>query len=111
MGRHFEYAVKDERAALEKDVSPVPAVILDDVMGFGLDPEVERNEDDSTDPAENVGEQGEVGRDSEAGKGKHDVGEEVTVSAKEDKMVSKFGSRWVELQHVLDEDDIDRLTE
>lgn len=91
VGRHFEYPVKDEGAALEKDVSPVPAVIFDDVVGFGLDPEVKCDENDSTDPAQNVGEHGEVGRDSEAGKGKHDVGEEVTMSG----MVSKFGSEMV----------------
>lgn len=73
VGRHFEYTVEDKGATLEKDITPAPAGIFDDMMGFSLDPEVECDENESMDPAENEGKHGEVRRDSEAGEGKHDV--------------------------------------
>ena len=41
MRGELEHAVKDERAALEEDVAPVPAVVLDDIVSLGLDPKVE----------------------------------------------------------------------
>lgn len=48
---HFEHPIKDEGTALEKDVAPIPAVVLDDVMSLCLDPEVERDEGEPTDPS------------------------------------------------------------
>jgi hypothetical protein len=51
MRRKLEHAVKDECTTLEEAVAPVPTVILDHVVRFRLDPEVECNEDDTTDPA------------------------------------------------------------
>lgn len=50
MRSQFEHAVEDERAALEEDVAPVPAIVLDDIVGFSLDPQIERNERDTADP-------------------------------------------------------------
>lgn len=54
MGGHFEDAVKDEGAALEEAITPVPAVILDDVVCLLLDPDIERNEGNTRDPAKEV---------------------------------------------------------
>lgn len=51
MRRKFEHTVKDECTTLEEAVAPVPTVILDHMVRFRLDPEVECNEDDTTDPA------------------------------------------------------------
>lgn len=51
MRRKLEHAVKDECTTLEEAVAPVPTVILDHVVRFRLDPEVECNEDDTADPA------------------------------------------------------------
>jgi hypothetical protein len=51
MRRKFEHAVKDECTTLEEAIAPVPTVILDHMVRFRLDPEVECNEDNTTDPA------------------------------------------------------------
>jgi hypothetical protein len=51
MRRKLEHAVKDECTTLEEAVAPVPTVILDHMVCFRLDPEVECYEDDTTDPA------------------------------------------------------------
>ena len=39
----FEHTIKDEVTALEKDIAPVPAVILDNAVRFRFDPEIERD--------------------------------------------------------------------
>jgi len=49
--RHLENAVKYEGTSFEEDVAPVPAVILDDMVRLGLDPEVEGDQGETTDPA------------------------------------------------------------
>lgn len=41
MRSELENAVKDEAAALEEDISPVPAIIFDYAMCFCFDPPVE----------------------------------------------------------------------
>ena len=46
----LEHAVKDERAALEENVAPVPAVVLHDVVRFGLYPKIEGNQSDAAEP-------------------------------------------------------------
>lgn len=61
MRGHFEYTIEDEgsvkRAAgnetttLKEHVAPVPAVVFHDVVGFSLDPEVERDQGEADDPA------------------------------------------------------------
>ena len=51
MRRKLEHAVKDECTTLEEAVAPVPTVILDHMVRFRLDPEVECYEDDTTNPA------------------------------------------------------------
>ena len=51
MRHKLEHAVKDECTTLEEAVAPVPTVILDHMVRFRLDPEVECNEDDTTNPA------------------------------------------------------------
>ena len=52
VGREFEDTVEHEGTALEEDIAPVPAIVLDDVVRLGLDPEVERDESDAADPPE-----------------------------------------------------------
>ena len=49
MRHKLEHAVKDKCTTLEA-VAPVPTVILDHMVRFRLDPEVECNEDDTADP-------------------------------------------------------------
>jgi len=51
MRRKLEHAIKDECTTLEKAVAPVPTVILNHVVRFRLNPEIECKEDDTTDPA------------------------------------------------------------
>ena len=51
MGGELEDAIKNERAALEEDVTPVPAVVLDDVVRFAFDPPVENDEREAADPS------------------------------------------------------------
>jgi hypothetical protein len=50
MRRKLKHAVKYERTSLKEAVAPVPTVILDDMVRFGLDPEVESDKDDTTNP-------------------------------------------------------------
>lgn len=51
MRRKLKHAIKNERTTLKEAVAPVPAVILDHMVRFRFDPEVECDEDDTTDPA------------------------------------------------------------
>jgi hypothetical protein len=50
MRGEFENTVEYESAALEKHVSPVPSVILDDIVSLGFDPEVEADHSDACEP-------------------------------------------------------------
>ncbi len=50
MRRELKYAVKDECTTLEEAVAPVPAIVLNDMVCFGLDPEIERDQKDASDP-------------------------------------------------------------
>ena len=52
MRREFKDAVKYEGAALEEDVTPVPPVVLDDVVCFSFYPEVEGNQGNAANPSE-----------------------------------------------------------
>jgi hypothetical protein len=47
----LENAVEDQSTALEKHVTPVPAIVLHDVMGFGLYPKIEHDECDTAEPS------------------------------------------------------------
>lgn len=51
MGRKLEDAVEDKGTTLKKDVSPIPAVIFDNMVRFGLDPQVEGNKGKTADPS------------------------------------------------------------
>lgn len=51
MWRKLKHAVKDECTTLEEAVTPVPAVILDHMVCFRLDPEVEYDKDHTSNPA------------------------------------------------------------
>jgi hypothetical protein len=51
MRGELEHAIKDKCAALKEAVAPVPTIILDDMVRLRLDPEVESDEDDATNPA------------------------------------------------------------
>lgn len=43
--------IEYEGTSLEEDVAPVPAVILDDVVGLRLHPQIEPDERKSADPS------------------------------------------------------------
>ena len=52
MRSQLEYAIKDEMGELvEKDIAPVPSVILDYIMSFSFDPEIEDNQSDAANPS------------------------------------------------------------
>lgn len=48
--RELKDTIKDEIAALEEAVAPIPTVILYDIVRFSLHPEVERNEREASYP-------------------------------------------------------------
>lgn len=50
----LEHTVKDEVTALKENITPVPAVILYNAVRFRFDPEIERDECQTTDPANKV---------------------------------------------------------
>lgn len=50
----LEDAIKDEVTALEEDITPVPAVILYNTMRPRFDPEIEREQCDTANPANGV---------------------------------------------------------
>ena len=50
MRRQLENAIECQPAALKENVSPVPPIILDDLVGLGFDPQVEGNQRDTPDP-------------------------------------------------------------
>lgn len=54
MRRELEDTVERKAAALEENIAPVPAIILDDVMCLGLHPQVERDEGDAPNPPANT---------------------------------------------------------
>jgi len=74
---HLEHAVKDEAAASEEAVAPIPPVILDDVVGLGLDPPIEGDEGEACHPTRDVDGLGETVGNTEAREGEHAVRDEV----------------------------------
>ena len=50
MRRELENAIKDECPTLKEAIAPVPTIICNYVVRFGLDPEVEDDEGDATNP-------------------------------------------------------------
>ena len=50
----LEHAIKDQATTLEEDISPVPAVILHDAVRFRFNPEIERDECETANPANKV---------------------------------------------------------
>ena len=52
MGCKLEDAVENQVASLEEAVSPVPAVVLDDVVCFSLNPGVKTDEEETGEPPE-----------------------------------------------------------
>jgi hypothetical protein len=51
MRREFKHAIKDKRTTLEETVAPVPAIVLNNMVRLGFDPEIEGDENDTTNPA------------------------------------------------------------
>lgn len=51
---HLKNTIKHQRPSLEETITPVPAVIFDNVVCFFLDPKVEGDEDDAAYPAHDV---------------------------------------------------------
>jgi hypothetical protein len=49
--REFKHAIKNERATLEEAITPIPAIVLNDVVRLRFDPEIECDEDDTADPS------------------------------------------------------------
>jgi len=43
MRSKLEHTIKDKCTTLEEAVSPIPTIVLDDIVSFGLHPEVETN--------------------------------------------------------------------
>lgn len=74
MRSHFEDAVKDQRTALEEAVTPVPPIVLNDVVCFLLDPDIERDESDTGDPSKEVKEDGETRRRTKRREGEEGIG-------------------------------------
>jgi hypothetical protein len=50
MRSQLEHAIKYKCTTLEKTIAPVPTIICNYVVGFRLDPEVERNKDNTANP-------------------------------------------------------------
>ena len=50
----LEDAIEDEITTLEEDITPVPAVILYNTMRLHFDPEIEREQCDTANPANRV---------------------------------------------------------
>lgn len=47
MGSELKNAVEDQISALEEDISPIPTIILDNVVSFSLHPEVKADENEA----------------------------------------------------------------
>ena len=69
MRRQLEYTIKHKRATLEEDVAPVPAIVFHDMVCLRLDPDIERDKDNATDPANGANGQHAFGRDTRSQKG------------------------------------------
>ena len=70
---HLEHAVKDEAAASEEAVAPIPSIILHDVVGLGLDPPIEGDEREASDPTGDVDGMRETVGNTETREGEHAV--------------------------------------
>jgi hypothetical protein len=51
MRSKLEHAIKYESAALEKHVTPVPTIVLDDIVSLSLYPQVEPDQGYSSEPS------------------------------------------------------------
>lgn len=79
MRRHLEHTIEDEATTSEEAITPVPPVILDDMVGLCLNPPIERNQREAGHPARDVDSLGETVGNAEARKGKHTVRDEIAV--------------------------------
>ena len=50
MGSKLENSIEHEGSTLEKHVTPVPTIVLDDIMSLRLYPQVEPNQGNSSEP-------------------------------------------------------------
>ena len=50
MRSQLEDTIERQSTSLEEHITPVPAIVLYDMMGLSLDPEVERDEGETTNP-------------------------------------------------------------
>lgn len=50
MRSELEHTIEHEGATLEKDVTPVPAIIFDDIVSLSLYPQVEPDQGYSSEP-------------------------------------------------------------
>ena len=74
---HLEHAVENEATAGEEAVAPIPPIVLDDVMGLGFDPPIERDEREAGNPARDVDCLRKTIGDAEAREGEHTVRDEI----------------------------------
>ena len=77
MRGHLEHAIKDEAAASEEAIAPIPPIILNDMVGLSLDPPIERDQHEAGDPTGDVDSLRESIGNTEAREGEHAVRDEV----------------------------------
>jgi len=51
MGGQLEDAIENQVSTLEEAVAPIPTVVFDDIVGFGLHPKVEPDQRNTSAPS------------------------------------------------------------
>ena len=70
---HLEHTIKDEATPREEAVAPIPPVILDNVVGLGLDPPIERDEGQASNPTSDMDCLRETVGNTETREGEHAI--------------------------------------
>lgn len=93
MRSHFKDAIKYEMTELVKeDIPPIPCVVLDNIMGFRLDPEIKNDQANPADPAKKMNAKRKAMWDSEMRKGEETVGEKIAVA----RSMKKIDGEWTQ---------------
>ena len=53
MGSQFKYTIEDKCATLEEYITPIPTIVLHNVVSFSLDPNIKTNKRNATKPSVN----------------------------------------------------------
>lgn len=56
----LENSVKDQVSSLEKDISPIPTIVFDDIVSFNFDPKVKPNKRQGAQPPKGIKAQGPI---------------------------------------------------